>query len=436
MRRAMFWWLVLIVLLCVGCGRGQVQIPATPAGQTLQAWLDAFNSGDRAKVESYIKTMDSTQTVESMMGFGKQTGGFDLVSIESSEPLLITFKVKEKASPTVAFGSLQLKTTQPATVENLSVRAVPLGAVIESVKLDAAERQRVIDGVAAKLTEYYVYPDVAAKMNEAMRDHQKRGEYDDMTDGGAFAGRLTKDLRDVSHDRHLRVDYSPFKLPPDRDGPNAQDMERMKARMEHDNCGFEKVEILPRNIGYVKFNMFADPVVCGRTVAAAMDFVAHTDAVIFDLRDNGGGDPQMVTLIATYLFDGKEHLNDLYDRKSDKTTQFWTQPSVPGTKVGGAKPVYVLTSSRTFSGAEEFSYDLKNLKRATIVGETTGGGAHPVRGMRMDDHFMVGVPFARAVNPVSKTDWEGTGVEPDVPAKAADALETAQKLAEAKLQGK
>jgi retinol-binding protein 3 len=435
MRKAMFWWFVLVVLLCVGCGIGQVQVPATPAGQTLQAWLDAFNSGDRAKVESYIKMMDSTQTVDSMIGFGKQTGGFDLVSIESSEPLLITFKVKEKASPTVAFASLQLKSIQPAMVENLTVRAVPPGAAIESIKLDAAERQRVIDGVAAKLTEYYVYPEVAQKMNEAMMAHQKRGEYDAMTDGGTFAGRLTKDLRDVSHDRHLRVDYSPFKLPPDRDGPSALDMERMKTRMEHDNCGFEKVEILQGNIGYVKFNMFAAPTVCGRTVAAAMDFVAHTDAVIFDLRDNGGGDPQMVALIATYLFDGKEHLNDLYDRKSDKTTQFWTQPSVPGTKVG-AKPVYLLTSSRTFSGAEEFSYDLKNLKRATIVGETTGGGAHPVRGMRVDDHFMVGVPFARAVNPISKTDWEGKGVEPDVPAKAADALETAQKLAEVKLQAK
>jgi retinol-binding protein 3 len=436
MRRAMFWWLVLIVLLCIGCGVGQVRVPATPAGQTLQAWLDAFNSGDRAKVESYIKTMDSTQTVDSMMSFGKQTGGFELISIESSEPALITFKVKEKASSTVAFGSLQLKATQPAMVENLSLRAVPAGVAVENVKLDAAERQRVIDGVAAKLTEYYVYPDVAQKMNAAMMAHQKGGEYDALTDGSAFAGRLTKDLRDVSHDRHLRVDYSPFKLPPDRDGPSAQDMERMKARMEHDNCGFERVEILPRNIGYVKFNMFANPAFCGRTVAAAMDFIAHTDAVIFDLRDNGGGDPQMVALIATYLFDGKEHLNDLYDRKLDKTTQFWTQPSVPGTRVGGAKPVYVLTSSRTFSGAEEFSYDLKNLKRATIVGETTGGGAHPVRGMRVDDHFIVGVPFARAINPVSKTDWEGTGVEPDVPVKAADALETAQKLAEAKLQAK
>ncbi|HEY6414402.1 MAG TPA: hypothetical protein VIX42_12000 [Edaphobacter sp.] len=269
MRKAMFWWLVLVVLLCVGCGFGQVEIPPTPAGQTLQAWLDAFNSGDRAKIESYIKTVDSTQTVDSMLSFGKQTGGFDLLSIESSEPLLITFKVKEKASPTVAFGSLQLKSPQPAMVDNLSVRAVPPGAVIENIKLDGAERQRVIDGVATKLTEYYVYPEVAQKMNDAMMAHQKHGEYDAMTDGGVFAGRLTKDLQDVSHDRHLHVNYSPFKLPPDQDGPSAQDLERMKSRMEHDNCGFEKVEILSRNIGYVKFNMFADPTICGPTVVAA-----------------------------------------------------------------------------------------------------------------------------------------------------------------------
>jgi hypothetical protein len=427
--------LLVLVFVCPACGFGQVQVPATPAGQTLQVWLEAFNSGDRAKIESYIKTMDSTQSVDSMISFAKQTGGFDLLSIESSEPLVITFRVKEKASTTVAFGSLQLKATQPAMVESLSLRAVPAEAVIENIKLDAAERQRVIDGVAAKLTEYYVYPEVAQKMNEAMMAHQKRGEYDAMTDGGAFAGRLTRDLREVSHDRHLRVDYSPFKLPPDQDGPNAQDLARMKAMMEHDNCGFEKLEILSRNIGYVKFNMFGDPTICGPTVVAAMNFIAHTDAVIFDLRDNGGGDPKMVALIATYLFDRSEHLNDLYERKTDTTTQYWTQPFVPGTKLGD-KPIYVLTSSRTFSGAEEFSYDLKNLKRATIVGETTGGGAHPVRGMRVDNHFMVGVPFARAVNPVSKADWEGKGVEPDVPAKAADALATAQKLAETKLQTK
>ena len=118
----------------------------------------------------------------------------------------------------------------------------------------------------------------------------------------------------------------------------------------------------------------------------------------------------------------------LYDRKQDTTTQYWTPPYVPGKRLTG-KPVFVLTSKRTFSGAEEFSYNLKNLKRATIIGETTGGGAHPVSGHRVDDHFMIGVPFAKAVNPISKTNWEGTGVEPDVKVPADEALNVAKKMA-------
>jgi retinol-binding protein 3 len=136
----------------------------------------------------------------------------------------------------------------------------------------------------------------------------------------------------------------------------------------------------------------------------------------------------MVAYISSYLFDKAMHLNDLYNRKEDSTSQFWTLPYVPGPTLAG-KPVYLLTSSRTFSGAEEFSYNLKMLKRATIIGETTGGGAHPVAGHRIDDHFIVGVPFAKAVNPISKTNWEGTGVEPDVKVAATDALDTAKKMA-------
>src|SRR5205823_10752655 len=141
----------------------------------------------------------------------------------------------------------------------------------------------------------------------------------------------------------------------------------MHQRMQHDNCAFKKVEVLPGNIGYVKFDGFMDPGVCGPTVAAAMNFVAHTDAVIFDLRENGGGDPAIVTLIASYLFDHPTHLNDLYNRKEDSTQQFWSLPYVPGERLA-KQPVYVLTSQRTFSGAEEFTYDLKNQKRATIAG--------------------------------------------------------------------
>jgi C-terminal processing protease CtpA/Prc len=178
--------------------------------------------------------------------------------------------------------------------------------------------------------------------------------------------------------------------------------------------------------------MFADPAPCGETAIAAMNFLAHVDAIIFDLRDNGGGDPAMIALISTYLFDQPTHLNDIWTRKTGATQQYWTLSVVPGKRLSAA-PAFVLTSPRTFSGAEEFSYNLKNLKRATIVGETTGGGAHPVHGERIDDRFMIGVPFARAINPITKSNWEGTGVEPDVKVPAADALATAQKLAAEKL---
>ncbi|HEX4461207.1 MAG TPA: S41 family peptidase, partial [Polyangia bacterium] len=173
---------------------------------------------------------------------------------------------------------------------------------------------------------------------------------------------------------------------------------------------------------------FGPPEVCGPTATSAFGFLAHVDAVIFDLRDNGGGDPSMVAFMASHLFAGRTRLNDIYERKENKTTEQWTNPAVPGNKLVD-KPVFVLTSKRTFSGAEDFSYALKNLKRATIIGETTGGGAHPTRPVRLDDHFLLGVPFARSVSTITKTDWEGTGVEPDVKVPADEALNVATKMA-------
>jgi retinol-binding protein 3 len=428
--------LLLPVLLIGLVAHAQTTIPETPAGKVLRAWLDAFNSGDRAQIEAYIKAFDPQQSVERMMGFHDQTGGFDLLGIESSEPLLIKFRVKEKASPTVGIGSIQLKDAQSGVVESFDLRAIPPGAAVENIKVDATERQRVIDGVAKNLNEFYVYPDLAQKMADAVRANQKQGDYDALTDPDAFANRLTKDLQAVSHDKHLRVNYSPVKLPPDEgkeQKPTPEEEAQFRKMLERTNCSFQKVEILPRNIGYLKFNAFPDPTFCGATVVAAMNFLAHVDAIIFDLRENGGGHPEMVAMISSYLFAKPTHLNDLYNRSEDFTTQYWTLPYLPGTTLAD-KPAFVLTSKSTFSGAEEFTYDLKNLKRATIVGETTRGGAHPVAGHRIDDHFSIGVPFARAVNPISKTNWEGTGVEPDVPVKAADALEKAEELAASKLE--
>ena len=295
-------------------------------------------------------------------------------------------------------------------------------------KIDAATRDRVIDGAIANLNEFYVFPETAKKMEEALQGRRKKGEYDAANDGEAFAAMLTNHLQEISHDKHLRVNFIPSVLPKGEPAPNPEAEARMRTQMERNNCFFEKAERLPPNIGYLKFNAFPDPAVCGPTATAAMNFLGNADAIIFDLRENGGGDPKMVAFISTYLFGESTHLNDLYNRKEDATTQYWTLSYVPGKRLTG-KPVFVLTSKRTFSGAEEFTYNLKNLKRATIIGETTGGGAHPVAGHRIDDHFMIGVPFARAVNPISKTNWEGTGVEPDVKVPAGESLDVAKKMA-------
>lgn len=415
----------------------QPTIPDTPAGRTFKAWLEAFNSGDRELIDVYCRKYEPSKSAENEVRFRGMTGGFDLLEIVKSEPLHLEFLVKERRSETKAIGTLSVKDAEPAMAISFALRAIPPGTSLSDLnfKIDAATRTRVIDGAIAQLNESYVFPDVAKKMEDAVRARQKKGEYDSITDGNAFAKMLTDNFQEVSHDKHLRVDFSPAPMPERPPGPDPDSVARYRKQMERTNCGFDKVEILSGNIGYLKFDMFADPDVCGATAVAAMNFLANVDAVIIDLRENGGGDPKMIALISTYLFSKPTHLNDLWERKSDTTEQYWTLPYVPGTRLDD-KPAFVLTSSQTFSGAEEFSYNLKNLKRATLVGETTGGGAHPVSGHRIDDHFMIGVPFARAINPISKTNWEGTGVEPDVKVPAAEALASAEKLAAEKLEPK
>ena len=409
-------------------------IPDTPAGHTLKAWLDAFNSGDRARIEQFVATYHPDLPAAQLAQFRRETGGFELLGVDKSERLHIEFHVKEQASPTEAVGTLEVKEGDPATIAVFDLKAIPPGmkAADMHIKVDAATRARVLDGIATRLTEEYVYPDVAKKMIAAMRAHQKKGDYDAITDGMTLASVLTDHLRAVSHDKHLNVACVPRVLPkpdfPEDPPPDPQ----MRAHMERRNCGFEKAELLERNIGYLKFDFFGDPSVCGATATAAMGFVANADALIFDLRENHGGDPAMVAYVASYLFDTRTHLNDLFRRSTNKTTEYWTKPELPGKKLGKT-PVYVLTSSGTFSGGEEFVYDLKNLKRATIVGETTGGGAHPTGPHRVDDHFLIAVPGGRPINPVTKTDWEGTGVVPDVKVAADKALETAVARATAEL---
>jgi retinol-binding protein 3 len=434
-RSTMLYRSCCFLFLALASAWAQPVIPDTPAGRTLTAWFEAFNSGDRARIEAFYQKYQPSQSAEGMISFRATTGGFVLLEINKSERLHLEFRVKERNSETNALGKLDVKDADPAEVTNFGLRAIPPGASVSDVKLDAAMRNKVIDGAVANLNEFYVFPETAKKMEEDVRARQKHGDYDAVTDGDAFANMLTAHLQEVSHDKHLRVNFSPVRMPDAPKGPGPEAASQFRKQMERMNCGFDKVEHLSGNIGYLKFNVFADPEVCGPTAIAAMNFLGNVDAIIIDLRENGGGDPKMIALLSTYLFSQPTHLNDLWERKGGTTQQYWTLPYVPGKRLDG-KPAYVLTSKRTFSGAEEFSYNLKNLKRATIIGETTGGGAHPVSGHRIDEHFMIGVPFARAINPISGTNWEGTGVEPDVKVPAAEALSTAQKLAQEKLGSK
>ncbi len=437
-NRALSFFLCAVVLTVLTplCARAQVTVPETPAGRTFKAFLDAFNSGNHDRIAAYVKEYDPENNADGLTSFSNETGGFTLVSIVQSKPDRLAFMVRGRGDNLDAYGVLQLSSTTPPRVKRMNIRAIPPGAKVDDIQPDEATRQKTIDAISEQLNAYYVYPDVAAKMIEAVREHQKHGDYNSILDGNDFAEALTRDLRAVSHDRHLSVEYDPYlEKPGASDGPSPDDEARFRAMMEHDNCTFSKVEILDHNIGYIKFGAFPSPEICAPTVVAAMNFVAHTDALIFDLRENHGGSPDMVDFMVSYLFRRSTHINDLTNRHDNDTHQYWTLPWIPGPRFVD-QPVYVLTSHTTFSGGEEFTFDLKTQKRATIVGETTGGGAHPMRGLPAGDHFSIGVPFGRPINPVTKGDWEGTGVEPDVKVSSADALTTAVKLAAEKLSAK
>jgi len=302
----------------------------------------------------------------------------------------------------------------------------------ESVKIDAKEKSQVVDSIAKFMTERYVFPDKGKEMGDLVIANHKKGNYNDITDPVEFSQKLTEDLLTVNNDRHIGVMYMPERIAmmqaaqEDEDNTELEDLERRYN--EFSNYNFVEIQILPGNVGYLKFNGFQDASIAGPTAVAAMNFLAHTDALIIDLRDNGGGSPSLIQLITTYFFEGSEHLNSFYFREADETKQFWTLTHVPGEKLTKTD-IYVLTSSRTFSGAEEFSYNLRNLERAVIVGETTGGGAHPVSPYIINDNFIVRVPFGRAVNPITETNWEGTGVEPHVKTSRAEAYDMAYMMA-------
>lgn len=311
----------------------------------------------------------------------------------------------------------------------IAYAALALGQ--QTPTITEADKRQTIDALFDALNESYVFPDLAKKAEEAVRKALAEGAYKEITSGGAFAQRLSADVNAILKDAHFRMRYSSQVLPEreDRSEPSPAEVEAIERMVMRHNGGVSQVDVLMGNIGYIEVESFLGAEAIARPAAAAFEFIKDTDALIIDLRRNGGGSPEAVRILCSYLFGEKPvHLNSIYWRPNNSTRDFYTLETLAGPRYLN-KPVYVVTSKRTGSGAEECAYNLQTQKRATIVGEVTWGGANPGGNVRLNDHFAVFVPMGRAINPITKTNWEGTGVQPDVACASGDALLQAQILA-------
>ena len=322
-----------------------------------------------------------------------------------------------------------------------------------SLAAEQMSGREIVTTALSLLRANYVFPELAEQAAVTVEARAAAGEYDDL-DEITLTELLTSHLQETTGDKHLRVrlgggpgprpggpgpkpgpgakrgEAGPGPGGPrqgEPDEPKDHETRRLAGRQmgRMDNFGIRRVERLDGNVGYLDVRRVPVPANAGPAIAAAMELVAGTHALIIDLRHNGGGSPEGVVLWCSYLLtEEPTHLNDIFRADTGETRQFWALPYVPGTRYVD-RPVYVLTSSRTFSGGEDFCYTLQALGRAELIGETTGGGAHPTRPFPISPAVHIGIPFARSINPVTGTNWQGTGVVPDVAVPEAEAYDVA-----------
>jgi hypothetical protein len=313
-----------------------------------------------------------------------------------------------------------------------------------TVEVDQATRLEVIDTLIARLNANYVFPDQAQQVEVVLRQHQREGKYDRITDGKQLAKQLLDDIQGVVHDKHMLVDVSARPVPHDDALPpppttratwEKQLPPGALERILASNLGVEKVDHLNPRIGYLQISSFGPVFLVSDRFAAAMNELADTDGLIIDLRQNGGGGDDSVTLLISYLVDQGTRLNDTWERATGITTQYWTQDKLDAKRYGGKKPLLILVGPDTKSAAESFAYQMQALKRATVIGERTWGGANASRPYRLSEHFFAFIPSKRSINPITHTNWEGVGVIPDVAAKGEDALAAAKDFMQRQLNG-
>jgi len=297
----------------------------------------------------------------------------------------------------------------------------------EENQIDAKTQLEIIDSVTSVLKDMYLFPDKVGQLDDYLRDRYNSGAYNDISSGKKYASALSKDLQAVSRDLHLKVYYYPDEYFDTKlnEQPDQDEINRRLKQEQRDNFTFRRVELLPGNVGYLKFDRFPDAKIAGPTAIAALNFLGHCDALIIDLRDNGGGNPNMVQLIMSYFYDDEFLFNDLYNVGKDQHHQLWTQAYVPGPRLTNCD-VYVLISFDTFSAGEALAYHLKHSGRATLVGARTPGGAHDEEFHNCRNlNIRIKVPCRMAVSPFTGTNWEGVGVEPDIDVPSYEAFDVA-----------
>jgi hypothetical protein len=299
--------------------------------------------------------------------------------------------------------------------------------------MNAQTKNTIIDNLCKLLNKNYVFPDKAKLISDYLYEKSRKGKYETINDPNELANQLLRDIRSVNKDDHLRIEYDPsleknvLTFLSSKAGANKVAAEDL-LRDEKNNFHFKKIEILPSNIGYITLNGFANPSqAASKTIYAAMQFVAHTDALIIDLRNNFGGNGAVASEIASYFFPTKTYTGRNFNRIEDKWINQYIENNKALTHGLVLKmPVYILTSKRTFSAAEGLAYTLQSLKNFIIIGDTTRGGAHLTRSFSIGNGFVGFIPYLRGENAVTKTDWEGTGVIPNIYTEESNSLVTAQ----------
>ncbi len=300
--------------------------------------------------------------------------------------------------------------------------------VAQDTKRDLTKKEKnaIVSSIQTHLNTSYVNLELSNKMITELNKNLKSKKYEDIIDPSEFSKALTEDLQNVSKDLHLKVRFEPKRISHKKrmisDEKQLEREKRMAMQMAEINYGFTETKILNGNIGYLNLRLFADIKYAEETATAAMNFLSNTNAIIIDLRTNGGGVPNMMQLLASYFFDETPVLlSDFYERQTGERTQLYSFAAVNG-KRSSDKPVYILTSKNTFSAAEAFTYTLKHLDKATVVGEVTKGGANRTKRINLNDEFTISVPYIESIHPITKTNWEGKGVQPNIKTTEKDAF--------------